>query len=388
MNPKPPTNPRTQGPTTSAAQKTLIGAVAVVFFLSPLLTMRLHPNRYEGGRSERTADLVQRNTSAIALILGEVRAGMSDLMYIKTERYLDRGVAYYPHIDMDALSSEGKVKTTDEAAREQGLRKAHERDTEHPTREEDSLIAPPLPQLDHQHEHEGETPGQHAELEHEGEEKFTPTIIRTAADDFRGFIGYLERHVKPWRDPRESHQHSDGTELLPWFRLQTLSDPHHVRSYLIGAWWLAGKSEVQLREALDFVDEGIRNNPQAYQLYLMKGQILRKLDRQTEATDAFRQAADLAMERRPPRGDENPNAEELGWDSYKEQDARTAARMTVLMEKTFRDPQTALALAHRYLQHLEHDGILERQIRILTGQEPDPALQPKPADQPDSPTAP
>src|SRR5690606_41174555 len=94
----------------------------------------------------------------------------------------------------------------------------------------------------------------HAEDDHTN----VNAVIRTANKDFRGFIGKMERQVKPWRDPSKPHQHTAGTELLPWYRLATYSDPHNVRNYMVGAWWLKSlKTPEQEAEALRFLEEGI-----------------------------------------------------------------------------------------------------------------------------------
>ena len=48
--------------------------------------------------------------------------------------------------------------------------------------------------------------------------------------------------MKPWLDPSKHAGHSDGKEVLPWFRVMTLSDPHYVRAYAVGTWWLRTKN--------------------------------------------------------------------------------------------------------------------------------------------------
>lgn len=164
-----------------------------------------------------TEELTKRNSSAIAMILGEFRASLSDFMFIKTERYLDSGVAYAPHVDLEEMA--------------------------------------------HEHEaHEGLD-------EHEHEE--VPTVIRMKADDFRGFLGDLERTIKPYRDPNLPHDHTSGEELLPWYRMMTLANPRQVRPYLIGAMWLS--QERRLDQAIEFLQEGIAKNgenPQLFRLYV------------------------------------------------------------------------------------------------------------------------
>mgnify|MGYP006940551292 CR=1 FL=1 len=145
-------------------------------------------------------ELIRRNSNAFAVILGEFRASVSDFMFIKTERYLDSGVAYEPHITLDEMAGESEVNE------EHG---EHDHDQEHA--HEDG------------HDHEGED--------------HPDSIIRTSQRDFRGFLGDLERAVKPYRDPTLPHNHTTGEELLPWYRLMTLTNPRQIRPYLIGAMW-------------------------------------------------------------------------------------------------------------------------------------------------------
>jgi hypothetical protein len=68
------------------------------FLLSPLLSLRLDPHGYQGGRSRDAEDRMERNASSIGSMLGELRTSMSDILFLKTERYLHGGVAYTPHI--------------------------------------------------------------------------------------------------------------------------------------------------------------------------------------------------------------------------------------------------------------------------------------------------
>ncbi len=65
------------------------------------------------------------------------------------------------------------------------------------------------------------------------------------------------------------HIHLSGVEakeILPWFRLAALLNPHNVNAYVIGAFWLArkfGKPE----KAMEFLKEGRENNPDDYRIY-------------------------------------------------------------------------------------------------------------------------
>ena len=323
-------------------------AILFLFLLSPALTLRLRPHDYMGGRSRDEYDRMLRNRSAAAIILGEIRSSMSDVMFIKTESYLHSGVAYRLNLDYDALSSKGEVK-------DMGQKPA----------------IPNVPQgrhdvtTDKAHEHENEPelpPGEEDIFHCEGAD----TVIRTQARDFRGFIGDLQREVKPWLDPSKPHLHTDGTELLPWYRLMTLSDPHYIRGYMIGAWWLKRqRTKTQLEAAVNFLNEGISNNPEAFQLYLMRGEIMHTLERNQEAKRSYRDAAELAAKQRPAGGKTSAR-----WTEYNEEDALASMRLAVFSEKEFGSKKEALTLARRYLAVLEHDAILENLIKRLEQEQP------------------
>jgi hypothetical protein len=291
-----------------------IGLLAI----SPVFSMHLAPNTYEGGRTKDEVDREIRNSSALATILGEIRTNMSDLMFIKTERYLHGGVAYMPHLDMDKVAASGEIDHKDD-------------------------------------------PGG----------KFANTLIPPPEQDFRGLIGDLHRKVKPWQDPSMPHSHTTGEELLPWYRLMTMTDPHNIRGYLIGAWWLKGRrTPTHDAEALRFIEEGIRNNPRSFSLHLMHGNILRGQGRIEEAVAAFHRAAGFAVEQRPHERVQPFIAEGLvitlpGWGDYQEEDARASVRMSVLAERQYGDPAKALELAERYDQAFLGDARLRKIISEL-----------------------
>lgn len=505
------------------------------FALIPAFSARVAPNDYRGGFSRDRADTEARNSNAIAMILGEFRSNMSDLIFIKTERYLHAGVGYAPHIDMSRLASTGEVAARSDKGATKPPEDAHDHDHDHdhghehddlpndqageevpgheghdhtpvhggqffmsndyyhhvegvlvsptlfrlfiyddrratldpsafPARIEllrpavnpdDPPIVEPLPlgpeeggralvarlpeglafpvefdafvefpkadtlftfhfdaltpngtstdpvpehQRRDDHVHDDHVHDDHAHEDHDhdhahahdhdhdhaGEGKLL-TIIPTARQDFRGFVGWLERNVKPWRDPSEPDEHGSGDEILPWYRVMTFADPHNVRGYLIGAWWLkAIRSGEKAEEALAFLEEGIRNNPDAFQLHLHKGYLLnQKFGNLAAARPVFRRAAELAMKARP----DDPEPGSLEWTSYDEDDAGGAFRMAVLSEKEVGNHAEALRLARRYLAKLKRDGSLERQIRELEA-EANPGANPAPGPVLDGPPAP
>lgn len=231
----------------------------------------------------RLTDAVQEevNTSAFAMILGEARASMADMMWIKTERYLHRGVAYRPHLDADAMARTGEV------ARQKAPAQPHQGAPAEPAVEKIG----------------GTTLGEHDD--HDDEGGGPQGLIPEARKDYRGFVGVIQRAVQPWKEPGDPDEHTEGGELVPWYRMLTYSDPHHWRGYMIGTWWLSKQPDLQaLAEAEKFLREGIRNNPEAFQLQLMLGRLEAQKQNYREAIPAFERAARLALKIRPAGGKE------------------------------------------------------------------------------------
>jgi tetratricopeptide (TPR) repeat protein len=68
------------------------------------------------------------------------------------------------------------------------------------------------------------------------------------------------------------HTHLEGgkeREILPWLRISADLDPHRVDTYTVASYWLRNLGKVA--EAEQFLREGIRNNPQSYELWYELG---------------------------------------------------------------------------------------------------------------------
>ncbi len=313
-------------------------ALAACWVATGLLSPRVTPNVYAGGRSRDALERVVRNQSALAAMLGEFRTSLSDLLFIKTERYLHSGVAYVPHLAEKVLSIEGGVQAMEAHQSEIGEDDGHGHDHDH----------------DHDHDHP------HDHFHHED---LPESIIPTAEADYRGWIGEMHRRVKPWRDPKLHHLHTDGTQLLPWFRMMTLSDPGYTRGYTVGSYWL---KQHDPQEATAFLKEGLRHNPEAFELHLMLGFLhidaaraasdtpiqspdATQLPLLLAAKDAFQRAAHFMSKTRPPQpADGSSIADVPGWSGYQETDAMSAANMAVSLEIQYGDRATARQLAERY----------------------------------------
>lgn len=59
-------------------------------------------------------------------------------------------------------------------------------------------------------------------------------------------------------------------EVLPWFYLATRIDPHNVNAYVLGGYWLSITMQ-KPEEAIVFLQEGLRHNPDAWQIYSQLG---------------------------------------------------------------------------------------------------------------------
>jgi tetratricopeptide (TPR) repeat protein len=287
----------------------------------------------------------QVNTSPFAMILGELRVSAADMMWIKTERYLHLGISYAPHIDAEALAHSGDAE--EEASREPD-------DEQDPIHTEMAAAAAK------------QAPAE-AEHEHEGEEK---PLAPSAAEDYRGFIGTIQRNVQPWGIGEQFHQHQGGQELIPWYRVLTLSNPHHIRGYLTGSWWLMkqeSKEPGSTDEALKFISEGVANNPTDFELPLMQGRILLAKDRVREAIASFRKSAELALAVRPEGGVEKLPE----WSYWEEEDFSAAVHyVPALYLEKLHDPAAALDALDWADKLLPGDGRLAALRRQAGGEPP------------------
>ena len=302
-----------------------------LFLVSPLLWSDLSPNDYSGGSSRDADAAVARNASAVGIMLGEFRTSFSDILVIKTERYLHSGVGYVAHSQGESQGVQSQMENLD----------AHQED------------------VGVTHENAGDG--------HEAQ-----TLIRAPGADFRGLIGELEREVKPFNDASTHAMHTDGKQILPWFRLATLSDGQHIRAYTIGAYWLGNFDR---KEAEAFLKEGLETNPEAYQLHLvlgfnylrqtreMEGDLFDPTPEQKEVLEkcqaSFHAAAEYALEQRP-HGFVTDNKD---WGHYEEDDAWAAFRMAVMTEKFYGSEEKAVELAKRILKTAGEERTLMRVVQ-------------------------
>lgn len=102
-------------------------------------------------------------------------------------------------------------------------------------------------------------------------------------EDFRGkpkdWIDWLDRNFTPNRHTHLSQGGASGDvkaagvqEILPWLRLAADTNPQMIETYAVGAYWLR-TSLNKPQEAEAFLHEGLRNNPDNYELLFDLGRL-------------------------------------------------------------------------------------------------------------------
>lgn len=305
------------------ASRAGLTGLLLAFLLVPLAIRNVEPADYEPTIGYSSEAQSTRNTSAIARLFGELRTSMSDILFIKTERYMHSGVAYDK-----SLADEG----------------------------------------------EGETN--------------IGTLIRTPEQDWRGVIGDLEREVKPWMDPKFHAEHSSSTEVLPWFRLMTLVNPHRIRGYRIGAFILVTSGIPDaVTQAREYIMEGIRNNPENHELQFMMVRMIQHelmaLDRKsgTQSSPAYKallmkaleyahRGVELGRAARPPEGWQGKGRPAEMEDSF-----IGCLHYEIFFLRRLEQNQKALECAEQYLREFGPDQVLEKEILELRAGSPPAALQ-------------
>ena len=103
--------------------------------------------------------------------------------------------------------------------------------------------------------------GEPAEEEHEKQMQFLGPP--------RDWIERLGRHFII-----TEHTHLQGNnerEILPWLKISSKLDPQKVETYTVSAYWLRDMGKVTEAEA--FLREGLRNNPDSYEILFELGRL-------------------------------------------------------------------------------------------------------------------
>ena len=102
-------------------------------------------------------------------------------------------------------------------------------------------------------------------------------------DEECAFCGHQHHHKSPKPHPFKPYNREDFSsirhetefddkEILPWFRLTAYMDPHLTKAYSNGGHWLAWRLG-EAEQAIEFLEEGLQNNPGAPDILLELGVI-------------------------------------------------------------------------------------------------------------------
>jgi tetratricopeptide (TPR) repeat protein len=162
-------------------------------------------------RSDRSGSVLKR-------LFGDGRRMFANHFYAKADAYFHRG--FYPSI-FDEVSH----------AEERHMAEAGQKhDDDHEAQVEHALHAPP-----------------------------------------RDWIERLNRHTAPM-----THVELEGEEtreILPWIKLAVELDPHQVEAYTVAAYWLRTRLG-KVKEAEQFLREGLRENPDSHEILYELGQLI------------------------------------------------------------------------------------------------------------------
>lgn len=100
-------------------------------------------------------------------------------------------------------------------------------------------------------------------------------------DDHHAQFGFNTHPLmrRSWLRPYTlDHEHDEGgvPMMLPWYWLTTTLDPHFVRAFSNGAWWLAFVRK-DVDRALDYLSRGLLHNPGNADLLMARGEIVFRL---------------------------------------------------------------------------------------------------------------
>ena len=84
---------------------------------------------------------------------------------------------------------------------------------------------------------------------------------------------WIDRFGRHFRITEHTHlEHGNEREILPWLRLAADMDPQKIETYTVGSYFMRTHLN-QPREAEAFLREGLRNNPDSYEILFELGRL-------------------------------------------------------------------------------------------------------------------
>lgn len=92
---------------------------------------------------------------------------------------------------------------------------------------------------------------------------------------------WIDRFGRHFRITQHIHlEHGDEREILPWLRLAADMDPQKIETYTVGSYFMRQHLN-QAQEAEAFLREGLRNNPNSYEILFELGRLYDENDHDT-----------------------------------------------------------------------------------------------------------
>ena len=105
---------------------------------------------------------------------------------------------------------------------------------------------------------------------------------------------WIEAFGRHFRVTEHTHlEHGQEREILPWLRLSAELDPQRVETYTVASYWLC-KRLGKVKEAEEFLRDGLRNNPNSYEILYELGRLYSE---EKHEPDRARNIWDLALAR-------------------------------------------------------------------------------------------
>jgi tetratricopeptide (TPR) repeat protein len=156
------------------------------------------------------------------------------------------------------------------------------------------------------------------------------------------------------------HTHLEGgneREILPWLRISAELDPHKIDTYTVASYWLRN-SMGKVPEAEQFLREGLRNNPQSYELWYELGLLY---DENRHDSARARNAWELALRYWNQSEPAKAEPDRIGWE-------KIVVRLANLEEKTG-NLTRALEYLKLVLQHSPNPDAIRDRISELEKQQ-------------------
>ena len=145
-----------------------------------------------------------------------------------------------------------------------------------------------------------------------GDESHLVTSIPSAADDFRGVFGDLERAKAPYQDMHD-HKHNSPETAFPLFRLMTWVDPQFLPGWTTGSMLIGSNNSKQATdEAIAFLNEGLKQNPDSPEIMTRIGALVASKKQDfTKGMDWFEKAYAATMKIERPSPDQLETREDV-----------------------------------------------------------------------------